>query len=168
MGIRDRFGKLFSRDRKGQPDRPSIWNRVTNWVRRRGREEPEQPPAVPAGGDGIDLGGTIFYAPTGEIGSVRIIINGTFGSKSGGNIYAEWNGTVDTDRGNRRPTADNARRLAAALTAQDPNAVVEAINIILTLDYAGQVPGGQGGFSSYGPTEGIRVIGIGAISITWT
>lgn len=175
MGLRDRLNNIFGgrgrREREPGPERPSLWNRVTDWARRRRREPPE-PEDIGIGGgdsgDGVDLGGTIFYAPTGEIGDVRIIIHGTFGSKSGGSIYAEWTGIVDTNNGVRPPSNANAIMLATALSAQDPREVVGSINRILTLDYAGSQPGGRGGFTSYGPTEGMRVIAISAISITWS
>ncbi|TEA09204.1 hypothetical protein [Mycobacteroides salmoniphilum] len=171
MGLRDRLNNIFGGRGRREPDqeRPNLWNRVTDWARRRRREPPEPDIAIGVGGgDGVDLGGSIFYAPTGEIGGVRIIIHGTFGSKSGGNIYSEWTGTIDTNNGNLPPSSANAITLADALTAQDPRAVVDAINRILTLDYAGQQRGGRGGFTSYGPTEGMRVIGISAIAITWS
>lgn len=169
MGIADRFGNLFgrgSKDRGGQ-DKPSWWTRATSWLRRRGRPAPEPPPP-PEEPDDTGIGGGPFETPDGDIGSVRIVIDGTFGSRSGSSIYAEWSGTIDTINGNKAPSSDNAENLAAALAAQDPRAVVDAINKILTLDYAGHEPGGRGGFTTYSPDEGIRVIAIHRIAITWT
>jgi hypothetical protein len=87
---------------------------------------------------------------------------------SDGKIYGQWSGTVDTDRGNQPPSPENATRLADALANADPQAVVAAINMILTLDYAGRTATSQGGFSFYADTEGMRVLGIQSLSITWT
>jgi hypothetical protein len=167
MGIFDRLGNPLRRHgaqphATDQPSRrrPGLWQRITDRFRR-----PAPPPTEPAGPPGI--GGDYFRGPTGEIGGVRIIITGRFVSMSGGKTYAEWNGTIDTDRGNQPPSPINARRLADALTNQDPRAVIEAINIIITVDYAGRTPGSAGGFTFYGQDEGMRVLAIESLTITW-
>ena len=141
-------------------------SRVSGWARRATRWITRRPPpsTAPPPPPGIDW----FSGPTGQIGRPRIIIEGTFASKSGGKIYAEWNGTIDTDRGNRPPDAARAEQLAQALAAGNPQAVVAAINTIITLDYAAAIAGGAGGFSAYTDTEGLRVLAIRSLTITWT
>ena len=136
--------------------------RATGWITRRPPPTPpEPPPPSPPGIDG-------FSGPTGQIGQPRIIIEGRFASKSGGKIYAEWNGVIDTDRGNRPPDPTRAQQLAQALATENPEAVVAAVNTIITLDYAAAIPGGTGGFSTYTDTEGLRILGIRSLSLTWT
>ena len=134
--------------------------RVTGWITRR-PPLPTQPPPPPPG---IER----FSGPTGQIGQPRIIIEGAFASKSGGKIYAEWSGVIDTDRGNRPPDASRGEQLAQALTDENPQAVVAALNTIITLDYAAAIPGGAGGFSVSTDTEGLRILAIRSLSITWT
>ena len=177
MGIGDQIANLFRRRRRQpptptpsatsqpSPGRPGVWRRITNALTGRRARSPGPTDTGDGGGGGI---GGVFRGPTGAIGSVRVIIGGRFVSMSGAKIYGEWSGTIDTDRGNQPPSPANATRLAQALTNQDPTAVIDAINTILTLDYAGRTPTSQGGFSFYGPTEGLRVLRIQTLTITWT
>lgn len=174
MGIGDQIANLFRRRRRSPTPTPSatsqpsagrlgVWRRIANAITRRRARSPG--PADSGGGGGI---GGVFRGPTGAIGSVRVIIGGRFVSMAGTKIYGEWSGTIDTDRGNQPPSPANATLLAQALTNQNPTAVIDAINTILTLDYAGRTPTSQGGFSFYGPTEGLRILRIQTLTITWT
>ena len=146
----------------GIRSRVSGWaRRATRWITRRPPPPTAPPPPPPPAG--IDR----FSGPTGQIGQPRTIIEGTFASKSGGKIYAEWNGVIDTDRGNRPPDAGRAEQLAQALTTGNPETVVAALNTIITLDYTAAIAGGAGGFSTYTDTEGLRILSIRSLTITW-
>ena len=64
--------------------------------------------------------------------------------------------------------AGRAQQLAQALADENPQAVVAALNTIITLDYAAAIPGGAGGFNVSTDTEGLRILAIRSLSITWT